>query len=72
MSSSVSSVTSGICSVDLSSGKMTNNRIDSGYGYNDGWGSTYYSYTGFGDLDSMFNKCVTENIDTYSYESTVR
>lgn len=62
----------GICSFDMSSGRMTANSTNSGYGYNDGWGSSYYKYTGYGDLDSMFNKCVTERIDTYNYETTVK
>ncbi len=61
----------GICSFDLSSGRITANITNSGYGYNDGWGSSYYTYTGYPDLDSMFSKCVTERIDTYNYETTV-
>lgn len=34
-------------------------------------GDKYY-YIGYQDLDSMFNNCVTQNIDDYTYESTVK
>ena len=31
-----------------------------------------YVYPGYGKIDSLFNKCVTSNIDKYKYESTVK
>lgn len=62
----------GVCSVDLSGGEMTSNRIESDYGYYDFWGGgTFYTFKGYKDLDSMFNECVTSQIEKYNYESTV-
>ena len=62
----------GTCSVDLSSGKMCDNSCESNYGYPSGWGfSVFYKFKGYPDLDSMFNECVTKNIETYNYENTV-
>lgn len=62
----------GVCSVDLSSGEMTSNKIESDYGYYDFWGGgTFYTFKGYKDLDSMFNECVTSQIEKYNYESTV-
>lgn len=62
----------GQCSVDL-----TNNIKPYGnafWGHVSGeaflMGSNHY-YIGYQDLDSMFNNCVTKNIDDYTYESTV-
>lgn len=61
----------GTCSVNLSDGRMTNNRIESNYGAVNFWFSSYYFY-GYWDLDSMFNECVTQEISDYNYESTVQ
>lgn len=61
----------GTCSVNLSDGRMTNNRIESNYGAVNFWFSSYYFY-GYRDLDSMFNECVTQEISDYNYESTVQ
>lgn len=64
----------GVCSVDLSNGKMSSNKIYSEYGYDDGyWISNYHSYIYYGycDLDSMFNDCVAKKTDKYTYESTI-
>ncbi len=61
----------GVCSVDLSGGKRCGNDIKSDYGYYS-WGYfERWSYEGYKDLDSLFNKCVTEKLDKYTYESTV-
>lgn len=30
-----------------------------------------YAYGGYGNIDSLFNKCVASNVDKYKYESTV-
>lgn len=61
----------GNCSVDLSSGSMTLNTIPSDYGYYD-LIPTFYTYNGYKDLDTMFNECVTQNINNYNYETTVK
>lgn len=64
----------GVCSVELSKGKTTDNRIYSAYGsIGSGWFSTFnnYFYYGYSDLDSMFNDCVAKKTEKYTYESTV-
>lgn len=62
----------GTCSFDLNDGKLCNNSIKSQYGYYDGlFGATFYNYKGYSDLDSMFNKCVANNLGYYDYETTV-
>lgn len=63
----------GTCSVDLSSGYMSNNTVKSKYG-NKGFfgGIDAYTYKGYNDLDSMFNECVTKKIADCNYESTVQ
>lgn len=51
---------------------MTTNEIKSTYGY---WSWGYfvrYTIKGYSDLDTMFNKCVTEYIEKYNYENTVQ
>lgn len=62
----------GTCSVDLSryempSGSAFSKSIFSGDLF---WRGDYY-YIGFEDIDTMFNKCVTQNIEKYEYESNV-
>ena len=62
----------GACSVDLSryeipSDSAFSKRIFSGDIF---WRGDYY-YVGFEDVDTMFNKCVTQNIESYEYESNV-
>ena len=54
----------GTCSVDLSSANTSSNIYKPGF-------KSYYYY-GYGDLDSMFNDCVTSKIDKYTYENTVK
>lgn len=61
----------GTCSADLSTGEMTNHSSDSDYGYND-WFAVFYKFKGYPDLDSMFNECVTQKLEQYNYESTVK
>lgn len=63
----------GTCSVDLSNyevpkGSAFTKSISSGDIF---WRGDYY-YCGFEDLDTMFNKCVTKNIEKFEYESTVK
>ena len=60
----------GVCSVDLSKGKMSGNRIESDYGYVNFW-FTNFTYKGYKELDSMFNDCVAKQTEKYTYESTV-
>ncbi len=63
----------GTCSLDLSAGELCGNRIESDYGYYDFWvGASFYVFQGYKDLDSMFNDCVTKNIQNYNYETTVQ
>lgn len=62
----------GTCSVDLSryempSGSAFSKNIYSGDIF---WRGDYY-YVGFEELDTMFNKCVTQNIENYEYESSM-
>lgn len=62
----------GTCSFDLSSGSMPSATIQSKYGYLS-WGDLVgYTFKGYSDLDSMFNDCVTSQIDSCSYENTVK
>lgn len=64
----------GTCSVNLSGVQMPERysySVKSKYGKYS-WGSVnFYTYTGYADLDSMFNDCVTKNIAEYTYEKTV-
>ena len=62
----------GTCSVDLSryemlEGSAFTKSISSGDLF---WRGDYY-YVGFEDLDTMFNKCVTKNVENYEYETNV-
>ena len=59
------------CSLDLSSGSLASYSYETDYGYDNGWFPSFYSLHGKEDLDSMFNDCVTSQIEKYSYESTV-
>lgn len=62
----------GTCSFDLSSGSMPSATASSKYGYLS-WGDFYsYSFKGYNDLDSMFNDCITSQIEKCNYESTVK
>lgn len=62
----------GTCSVDLTDykvpeGSAFSKKIYSGEIF---WVGNYY-YMGYEELDSLFNNCVTKNIEQYEYESTV-
>ena len=61
----------GTTSVDLSRSEMCSNRVDSVYGHSSFFGATAYKFNGYKDLDSMFNDCVTQNIEKYDYINTV-
>ncbi|MCR5209597.1 MAG: hypothetical protein K6C99_05265 [Lachnospiraceae bacterium] len=56
----------GTCSVDLSDTYAITQYFEKG---KNGWGHFYYY--GYEDLDSLFNKVVTSNLNNYTYESTV-
>lgn len=62
----------GITSVDLSRNEMCNNTFDSKYGKKGFFGANGYSLRGYTDIDTLFNECVTKNIDKYDYENTVK
>lgn len=63
----------GMCSVDLSRGALSGNNLCSKYGNNDTWwGFRCFYYSGYGDLDSMFNECVAQKTESCNYESTVK
>lgn len=62
----------GTCSLDLSKGSLTDNRIESDYGYTSFFSAVFYKFQGYKDLDSMFNDCVTKKIAEYDYENTVK
>ena len=63
--------TDGSCTVDLSRGSMCNNSIESDYGYWSFFTATFYRYSGYKSLDEMFEKVITNNLESYNYESTV-
>ena len=56
----------GTCSVDLSDTYAITQYFTKG---KNGWGHFYYY--GYEDLDSLFSKVVTSNLNNYEYESTV-
>ena len=59
----------GTYSIDLSDYSTPYDTFDVDITGENGNGSYYYY--GYEDLDSLFNKCVTTNIDSYNYETTV-
>ena len=61
----------GTCSVDSNRYEMTYNTIESDYG-RENFIFNYYKYRGYKDLDSLFNDCVTKQLDKYEYESNVK
>lgn len=63
----------GTCSLDLTDYKMPDGsaltkKIYSGEIFLSG----DYFYKGYQDLDSLFNNCVTKNLENYEYESSVK
>lgn len=62
----------GTCSFDLSSATAPKGRVT--FGVETGevyWAADKIFFSGYGDLDSLFNKHVTAKIGEYKYESTV-
>lgn len=63
----------GTCSFDLNTATVPKGSVF--FGVSSGeifWASDKIFFTGYGDLDSLFNKHVTSKIDEYKYESTVK
>lgn len=62
----------GTCSVNLSDYRTCSNRFNRVVQWKSFWGGTKtLYYYGYEDLDSLFNKVVTTQIDSYSYDSSV-
>ena len=63
----------GTYSVDLSNYKSCDHTFVREVNWEGSWlGYNSLIYRGYESLDSLFNNCVTAQIDTYSYESTVK
>ncbi|MGN1135774.1 MAG: hypothetical protein ACI4SF_06095 [Oscillospiraceae bacterium] len=63
----------GTCSFDLNTATAPKGSVF--FGVSSGeiyWASEKIFFTGYGDLDSLFNNHVTAKIDEYKYESTVK
>lgn len=69
--SNIVNLADGTCSFDLGSMKHAEGTSVFGITSGEVFTRDKYYYWGYEDLDSMFNKLVTANIDKYSYESTV-
>ncbi len=61
----------GTFSVDLSSYKTPSGTRVLGISSGEVFGKGNYYYLGYEDIESMFNNCVTANIEYYEYESSV-
>lgn len=62
----------GTGSVNLESGKRCRENVSTKHGYYS-WGNfRTYRVEGYSSLDSMFNDCVTKNIEKYNYIDTVK
>lgn len=61
----------GTFSVDLNKYKVPEGSAVFGKAYGECFFKGSYYYKGYETLDSLFNNCVTSNIDKYTYESTV-
>ncbi len=62
----------GTCSFDLNTIEKPEGSAFFGTPSGEAFTVGNYYYKGYKDLDSMFNKLVTANIDKYKYESTVK
>lgn len=61
----------GTCSFDLGTMTVPSGSMFFGSVSGEAFAKGDYFYTGYEDLDSLFNKQVTAKIDSYNYESTV-
>lgn len=63
----------GTCSFDLSTATVPKGSVFFGVASGEiYWAADKIYFTGYGDLDSLFNKQVTSKIGEYKYESTVK
>lgn len=61
----------GTCSVDLTNYTMPTGSAFFGMTSGEAFQKGSYYYNGYEETDSLFNNCVTKNIEQYEYESTV-
>ncbi|MCM1386450.1 MAG: hypothetical protein NC231_03920 [Bacillus sp. (in: Bacteria)] len=61
----------GTCSVDISNYRMPQGSSFFGNVSGEAFNKGKYYYLGYEKIDSLFNNCVTANIEYYNYESTV-
>lgn len=61
----------GTCSVDLTNYTMPTGSAFFGMTSGEAFQKGSYYYYGYEETDSLFNNCVTKNIEQYEYESTV-
>lgn len=61
----------GTCSVDLTNYTMPTGSAFFGMTSGEAFQKGSYYYHGYEETDSLFNNCVTKNIEQYEYESTV-
>lgn len=61
----------GTCSVDMSNYSMPEGSVFFGSVNGEAFKKGNYYYTGYEKIDSLFNNCVTKNIEYYEYESDV-
>lgn len=61
----------GTCSVDISDYTMPTGSGFFGQTSGEAFSKGKYYYLGYEDIDSLFNNCVTKNIEFYEYESTL-
>lgn len=61
----------GVCSLDLTDYEKPYGSAFFGSASGEAFIRGNYYFTGYAELDSMFNNCITKNIADYTYESTV-
>lgn len=61
----------GTCSIDLSSYKMPHGNSALGIVSGEAFVKGSYYYLGYEQIESLFNNCVTANIENYEYESNI-
>ena len=61
----------GTCSVDLTNYTMPTGSAFLGMVNGEAFTKGSYYYNGYEETDSLFNNCVTKNIEQYEYESSV-
>ncbi len=61
----------GTCSVDLTDYSMPYGSAFFGQASGEAFTKGSYYYQGYEDMDSLFNNCVTKNIEKYEYETAI-